>query len=656
MGMGLRLGTRLGLALMGLAVLATVCMGAAALIKQSNQIHAFAERSLQASYERLSTRINVQATRATDMAWTVALNADVQKAMAEGDREALARAYVPSFKALSERRGVTQFQFHKAPASSFLRVHKPEKFGDDLSGFRETVVAVNATGKAVSGVEKGVAGVGVRAVVPVHHQGTQVGSVEFGLNLGKGLVDTFSKVSGAGVAVLLADDNGSFSSLGSSLDPTMIPGPEVLRAAMADRSRLPDQTVDGREFALMAGPLTDYSGRAIGAVVVAEDQTAYLQAMHRSLIDYLIMGLLVILLALGLTLLAERSIAGPIIALAHRAKGVTDGDWESPVPAMGRRDEIGEMAQAVAAFRTSMVDGAGLRTEREEAERLIATERVTLMADLATSFEQEIGGVVSGVGEAATLMDNAARVLDDTAGEAERDAADGVSASERACANVATVASAADELSASIGEITRRVGESRNVAAEASREAERSTVQVERLANAAKHIGEVVALITDIAEQTNLLALNATIEAARAGETGKGFAVVAGEVKSLASQTAKATEEIARQIQDIQNETGASVEAMRTIAKVIAQVDEMAAGIATAVEEQSAATREIARNVNEAAEGTAKASGVIQALSNHVGQVRGAAAEVSNAAERLAEDSGALNSAAVTFVTRVREG
>ncbi|MCF8481683.1 MAG: HAMP domain-containing protein [Rhodospirillum sp.] len=656
MGMTMRLGARLGMALSGLAALATVCMGVAALVKQADQIDQFSERGLIAAYERLSARINVQATRAADMAWSVALNADVQKAMAEGDREALARAYVPGFKAFSETRGVKQFQFHKAPAMSFLRVHKPEKFGDDLSGFRETVVVVNTTGKPVSGVEKGVAGVGVRAVVPVHYEGKQVGSVELGLSLGESLIETFTKVSGSPVAVLLAEEGGGFESLGSSLDPSMVPGPEILRAAMDARTHLSDMTKGGQTFARMAGPLMDYSGRAIGVVVVAEDQTAYLTAMNRSLIDFLIIGVVVILLALGVALVVKRAIAGPIVALAERARGVAMGDLDSPIPAIARGDEIGDMAQAVTVFRDSMAEGARLRTEREEVERQAAADRGALMADLANSFERDIGGVVSGVGEAAALMDNAARVLDDTAGAAERDAAEGARASEQASANVATVASAAEELSASIDEITRRVGDSREVAAAASQEAEHSTIQVERLAEAAKHIGEVVALITGIAEQTNLLALNATIEAARAGDAGKGFAVVAGEVKSLANQTAKATEDISRQIRDIQSETGASVDAMRTIAKVIGRVDEMAAGIAAAVEEQSAATREIARNVNEAAGGTAKASGVIQSLNRHLAQVRSAAVEVSSAAERLSEDSGALSSASVTFVTRVREG
>jgi methyl-accepting chemotaxis protein len=112
-----------------------------------------------------------------------------------------------------------------------------------------------------------------------------------------------------------------------------------------------------------------------------------------------------------------------------------------------------------------------------------------------------------------------------------------------------------------------------------------------------------VALITDIAAQTNLLALNATIEAARAGEAGKGFAVVASEVKSLATQTASATDEIGGQIAAIQQATSDAASAIEGIGETVGTINEFSSGIAAAVEEQDAATREIARNVEEAAAG-----------------------------------------------------
>ena len=113
------------------------------------------------------------------------------------------------------------------------------------------------------------------------------------------------------------------------------------------------------------------------------------------------------------------------------------------------------------------------------------------------------------------------------------------STSEQVGVNVQTVATGAEEMSASINEIANNANEAAKVSAEAVEVTSRTNKTISTLGESSKEIGEVVKVITSIAEQTNLLALNATIEAARAGEAGKGFAVVANEVKELANQTAK---------------------------------------------------------------------------------------------------------------------
>jgi methyl-accepting chemotaxis protein len=211
------------------------------------------------------------------------------------------------------------------------------------------------------------------------------------------------------------------------------------------------------------------------------------------------------------------------------------------------------------------------------------------------------------------------------------------SASEETSANVQAVASGAEELGASIEEISRRVADASKISAQAVAQSKRTNEIVTGLSASASRIGDVVNLINTIAAQTNLLALNATIEAARAGEAGRGFAVVASEVKSLATQTSKATEDISGQIAAVQSATNEAVSAIGDISTTINTINEISETIASAVEEQNAVTKEIASNMQTASTG-------VQSISQNMSQIVAATKSANEATIKVKEASLALAS------------
>ncbi len=413
----------------------------------------------------------------------------------------------------------------------------------------------------------------------------------------------------------------------------------------------------------------------IRADALAESSRSVIQTVLTAVLALAICGVLVAVLVTRRLLAASTLMR----RAAEVMKAASDGDLNARIIRINRKDEIGDLLRHVNRLldlTEAFAKEAGtavLYASKKKYFRLIVEDG---MRGEFTTYVRRINNVIAGmeVRDAETIkfseekvlpvidatthnthdLSRTAETLNFIAHQTIESSMLVASAAEQATVNVQSVASAAVELSASIGEINRQVTVSSQLADDAVGEARHTNETVSGLNTAAQKIGDVVKFIRDIAAKTNLLALNATIEAARAGDAGKGFAVVAGEVKTLANQTARATEDITQQVNEMQRIAIDTVKAIESIGHIITHINDNIGSVADAVHAQGEATAEISRNVQEAAIGTGEVAKTIVAVTEGARETESMAAAVLTAAGELARQSGTLQQGMTEFIEKVR--
>jgi len=414
------------------------------------------------------------------------------------------------------------------------------------------------------------------------------------------------------------------------------------------------ETYDYRNKTVLSS-YAPFSFHDITWAVIAEIDSAEAFAAIDSQTSTIMIAALVItaitsLIGFGLS----RTITRPIMDVTAVMRQLAKDNLRVDIHHTARKDELGQMARAVAFFKEQLQRIKTLETEQKQQEEIAQEQRRKALHDMAEEMEKSVGDIVIAITSAISQLEASAQQLSSTAQSTSTLAQNVLGTAEATSDNVRTVAAATEELSASDQEISRTIHQSTTVATTAAEEAETTQNAVTAMVDEIQKIDQFTTLIADIAEQTNLLALNATIESARAGEAGKGFAVVASEVKNLANQTSQTTTQITAQIETIQTVTDNARKAVNRIHTTITDMDQLTNSIAATVEQQSAATSDIARNIEEAASGTHTVTTNIQTVNTAATETQTASSQIAASCRSLAEQSTTLSKAVETFLITIR--
>lgn len=557
---------------------------------------------------------------------TLEHNPEIIKAFAEGDRELLGELLAPLYESWQTEYDVSQIQFITPDIHSFYRAHKPEEFGDDLS-FRRALSQVIQTEKPLTVAESGVAGYGLRCIIPLYENDRFLGACEVGISLNKAVEKALGEQNLGHYSLYGLTGSQPEKLWGDDPRVTLYPNDlEKLQQGQSFYRTSPDG-----QYILVMFPIKDVDNQTIAYIHGELSRDAILQAEKSAKTRILLIMVLALLILCGSIFIILRRALYHLKPLQQAMNHVSNGDLTKIVNLVSRQDEIGQVT----------ADFSRLLDKIKEVFRQLftttshLTSNANFMNDVTNSSVAKLNLSMNALQELSHQLEEVGKSL--------QQADLGVEQIAAASQMVADKTQNMQESYITLTEVARSGKDSLSQVVQSINNLKASSINTlenaRELETISQDIGAISSTIMAVSDQTNLLALNAAIESARAGEHGRGFSVVAEEVRKLAEETAQYARQISNLIANVQSQitgfvqqiesmagiidegnrtTLSVVEKLEEIVRHVEMVEKSVYDISSAIEEQSASSQEISAVVDSVTEVSSNLLAALRDTMQHI--------------------------------------